>query len=426
MTTLTISPTTAVDRLLAIADSLPPPFILLEDGRGTGRSHLVWGARRRWRAPWGERRELPEVLPGELPFYGLLAYETGIPDWVLPAAPALLQPFVDGFQPENRILLESADGTARCAGPDAAKRWREAVGESIPAPAAPVSLGCEPAWRSFDERAFMHAVRRAREYIAAGDIYQVNLALAERWLLTAPAWEAYRRLRAVNPSPWMGFADFGDWQLVCGSPELLVEVRPGPDGRQVRTRPIAGTRKKTGALEQDARMRAELRLDAKERAEHLMLVDLARNDIGRVAEYGTVEVAEQEVVEEYSHVFHLVSEVRGRLRAGRPAGEVMASLFPGGTISGCPKIRAMEIIGELEPVARGAYTGALGWIGADALQLNIVIRSAVVARGQVLIQAGAGIVADSVPEREWRESLRKAEAVRVAFGLNSVSSGGQA
>jgi para-aminobenzoate synthetase component 1 len=212
----------------------------------------------------------------------------------------------------------------------------------------------------------------------------------------------------------MGYADFGDWQLVCGSPELLVEW--SADGR-LRTRPIAGTRKKTGDAAADARMRAELTLDEKERAEHLMLVDLARNDIGRLAEYGSVRVAEREAVEEYSHVFHLVSEVDGTARAGITAAEVVAALFPGGTITGCPKIRAMEIIDELEPVARGAYTGALGWIGPNALQLNIVIRSAVVSGGQVAIQAGAGIVADSVPRREWNEALRKASAVRAAFGF---------
>jgi para-aminobenzoate synthetase component 1 len=251
-------------------------------------------------------------------------------------------------------------------------------------------------------------------------VYQVNLAQAERWPLRGVAWDAYRRLRAVNPSPWMGFADFGDWQLVCGSPELLVDMtRPSRAGSAgvVRTRPIAGTRKKTGDATRDARMRAELQLDEKERAEHLMLVDLARNDLGRVSAYGSVRVAEREVVEEYSHVFHLVSEVRGELRPEAGPDDVVKSVFPGGTITGCPKLRAMEIIRELEPVGRGAYTGALGWIGVESLQLNIIIRSAVVSGGEVLIQAGAGIVADSIPEREWRESLRKAEAVRLAFGV---------
>jgi para-aminobenzoate synthetase component 1 len=257
-------------------------------------------------------------------------------------------------------------------------------------------------------------VRRAREYIAAGDIYQVNLSVAERWPLATDPWDAYLSLRRLNPSPWMGYADFGDWQLVCGSPELLIEWTA--DGR-LRTRPIAGTRKKTGDAVADARMRMELTLDEKERAEHLMLVDLARNDVGRLAQYGSVRVAEREAVEEYSHVFHLVSDVEGVARPGISAADVVAAMFPGGTITGCPKIRAMEIISELEPVARGAYTGALGWIGPDALQLNIVIRSAVVSAGEVAIQAGAGIVADSVPRREWNEALRKASAVRAAFGF---------
>ena len=421
MTTLTISPTTSVDRLLTIADALPPPFVLLEDGRGGGCSHLAWGARRRWRVAWGKSDDLPGASRSDLPLYGAFAYETGIPEWVTPREPVLPQPFIDGFYPVNRILLRS-DGEAQCVGPEAETRWRESA--SLPARSSVPVLDMPPPpalpWRSFDEAGFTAAARGAREYIAAGDIYQVNLAVAERWSLAGTAWQAYRRLREVNPSPWMGFADFGDWQLVCGSPELLVEVGAGPDGRIARTRPIAGTRKKTGAPDQDARMRSELRLDAKERAEHLMLVDLARNDVGRVADYGTVDVIEREVVEEYSHVFHLVSEVRGRLRADCDAQAVMSSLFPGGTITGCPKIRAMEIIAELEPVARGAYTGALGWIGNDALQLNIVIRSAVVTDGLVLIQAGAGIVADSIPEREWRESLRKAAAIRLAFGLRSA------
>lgn len=417
MTSLTTVSTTAVDRLLSIAGTLAPPFILLEDGRGTGASHLVWGARRRYRVPSGHRPELPRV-ESALPFYGVLAYESGVPDWVPPAVPVMAQPCIDGFEPENRILLQSSDGVAQCVGPEAADRWRETL-DDAGAVSAPRHVSSEPDWRSFDQTTFTDAVGRAREYIAAGDIYQVNLALAERWPLLGTAWDAYRRLREVNPSPWMGFAHFGDWQLVCGSPELLVEVAPVVDGRIVRTRPIAGTRKKTGMDGQDACMRAELRLDAKERAEHMMLVDLARNDIGRVADFGSVDVAELAAVEEYSHVFHLVSEVRGRLGAGRHTADVLASLFPGGTITGCPKLRAMEIIRELEPVGRGAYTGALGWIGADALQLNIVIRSAVVTQGQVLVQAGAGIVADSIPEREWRESLRKAEAIRVAFRLRA-------
>jgi para-aminobenzoate synthetase component 1 len=351
------------------------------------------------------------------PWYGVFAYEAGLPQWVRAGLPAAPQPWREGFQPENRIVLRGRDGSLVCEGLEAERYWERTRGlhRTVPVISARAPRG-HP-WCSFTQDGFRAAVAAAREFIAAGDVYQVNLALAQRWPLAVRPWDAYLRLRAANPSPWMGFADFGDWQLVCGSPELLVEVAPGEGGREVRTRPIAGTRKKTGAADADACMRTELRLDEKERAEHLMLLDLARNDTGRVAEYGTVRVAEREIVEDYSHVFHLVSEVRGRLRPDATADDVLASYFPGGTVTGCPKIRSMEIIRELEPVARGAYTGALGWIGAGGLQLNIVIRSAVVSAGEVVVQAGAGIVADSVPAREWRESLRKAAAVQLAFGL---------
>ncbi len=422
MTTILAPADPALDRLLALAGTLEPPFVLLEDGRGAGLTHLVWGAARRVRRGFGEPGGVIPPLAGGMPWYGVLGYEAGLPDWVTPAPPALAQPLTDWFIPENRILLGSDGRALRLEGPEARERWADADGLASPLPRVAPDGAPDP-WRSFDAPGFEAAVRRACEYIAAGDVYQVNLAQAERWAFPGCAWDAYRRLRAVNPSPWMGFADFGDWQVVCGSPELLIEVTPpleGGTGVLVRTRPIAGTRKKTGDAARDARMRAELRLDEKERAEHLMLVDLARNDLGRVSEYGSVHVAEREVVEEYSHVFHLVSEVRGRLRPDVSAPTVVEAVFPGGTITGCPKLRAMEIIRELEPVGRGAYTGGLGWIGSDGLQLNIVIRSAVVSEGCVLVQAGAGIVADSVPEREWRESLRKAEAVRLAFGLSTI------
>jgi anthranilate/para-aminobenzoate synthase component I len=409
---------TALERILAIAETLEPPFILLEDGRGTGRTHLVWGRRDGGRVEWGGPRRPAPAIDGR-PWYGMLAYEAGLPEWVPAGLPAAPQPLREGFEPENRIILSGPDGPVVCEGREAERSWERMRTPARTVPSLPpqASVPRGPSWCSFTEDGFHTAVAAAREFISAGDIYQVNLAVAQRWPLRGRPWDAYCRLRMANPSPWMGFADFGDWQLVCGSPELLVEVGPGEEGRVVRTRPIAGTRKKTGDADADARMRAELRLDEKERAEHLMLVDLARNDTGRVSEYGSVQVAEQAIVEDYSHVFHLVSEVRGRLRPETTADDVLAAYFPGGTITGCPKFRAMEIIQQLEPVARGAYTGALGWIGAGGLQLNIVIRSAVVSAGEVVVQAGAGIVADSVPAREWRESLRKAAAVQLAFGL---------
>ena len=391
--------------------TLPRPFVLLE-GPG-GATHLAWGAKSRRTLSWDDPADPSVLTPdGNTPLYGTIAYEFGLPPGVPRRQPAVPQPLVDLFEPENLLIIDERGHAIRRQGPEASALtgWTDLID-----PEARTAPSGDPSWRSFTQTAFESTVRCAQEHIAAGDIYQVNLSVAERWPLTSDPWPLYLRLREINPSPWMGYADFGDWQLVCGSPELLVER----SGDHLRTRPIAGTRRKTGDAPADRAMREELKLDEKERAEHLMLVDLARNDVGRLAQYGTVDVAEREVVEEYSHVFHLVSEVRGVECAGVDQAAVVSSLFPGGTITGCPKIRAMEIIGDLEPVARGAYTGALGWIGPHDLQLNIVIRSAVVSQGQVVVQAGAGIVADSIPEREWKESLRKAAAVRTAFGRES-------
>jgi para-aminobenzoate synthetase component 1 len=334
-------------------------------------------------------------------------------------------PLADLFEPAHELIIELATG-----------RIVTGVMPAISGSAASASVISGPparlVSRSFDQPAFEHAVRRIKDFITQGDVYQVNLSVAERFAVSEPAWAVYRRLREINPSPWMGFADFGDWQLVSGSPELLLEfggsaVRriAGPSARRpagppIRTRPIAGTRKKTGDPALDAAMRAELKLDEKEQAEHRMLLDLARNDLGRVCEFGSVTVAEREVVEEYSHVFHLVSEVVGRAKAGVSPWDAVQALFPGGTITGAPKIRAMEVIAELEPVARGAYTGGLGWLGPDAAQLNILIRSAVFRDGLAVVQAGAGIVWDSNPAREWRESLRKGSAMRAALGVRET------
>jgi para-aminobenzoate synthetase component 1 len=265
---------------------------------------------------------------------------------------------------------------------------------------------------SFAPAAFQSAVRRIQDYIAAGHTYQVNLSLRASRSTSVPAVEIYDALRRVNPSPYMGLLRLPEFALVCGSPELLVRVVDGV----VRSRPIAGTRPRGQAAPEDAHLSAELFASEKERAEHLMLVDLIRNDIGRVAKPGSVTVRDFMALERYSHVMHIVSAVEGRLAPGRSWVDVLRAMFPGGTITGCPKIRTMEIIEELEPVGRGFYTGALGWISyAGAMEMNIVIRSMLVQNGVAHVQAGAGIVADSRPERELDESLRKAQALWVAL-----------
>jgi anthranilate/para-aminobenzoate synthase component I len=252
-------------------------------------------------------------------------------------------------------------------------------------------------------------VKKAKEYIAAGDIFQANLSLRLSAEIGArDPWRIYEVLRKINPSPFASFVDFGDYQIVSSSPERLVRVREG----LVDTRPIAGTRPRGDTPGGDEAMRAELLLNEKERAEHIMLIDLERNDIGRVSDYGTVRVDELMVTEDYSHVIHIVSNVTGHLAAGKDCFDVIRATFPGGTITGVPKVRCMEIIDEIEPVRRGPYTGSIGYVGFNGtMDLNIVIRTFVIKDGTAYIQAGAGIVADSDPVREYRESLKKAEAL---------------
>ncbi len=256
---------------------------------------------------------------------------------------------------------------------------------------------------------FVGAVERAKEYVRAGDIFQV--VLSRRFSLEVPGvdgLDVYRALRMVNPSPYMFFLDFDGVQIAGSSPELLVRR----EGDVVETRPLAGTRPRGRDEEEDRRLEADLLADEKERAEHVMLVDLGRNDLGRVSRYGTVEVNELMSTERFSHVMHIVSNVRGRLQEGRDALDVLQACFPAGTVSGAPKVRAMEIIDELEPVARGPYAGAVGYIGFSGnMDTCITIRTIVMAGGRAYVQAGAGIVADSVPEREYVETVNKAKAL---------------
>ena len=267
---------------------------------------------------------------------------------------------------------------------------------------------------SYERDRFLADVDRIKEYIAAGDAFQVLLARRIRVPHDFPSDALYRALRALNPSPYMYHLVLDGLELVGSSPELLVRV----DAGAVTVRPIAGTRPRGATPEADAEMAAELASDEKERAEHVMLVDLGRNDVGRVAEYGSVVVSDFMTVERYSHVLHLVSQVTGRLRPGLDALDALRATFPAGTMTGAPKVRAMQIIDELEPERRGPYAGAVGYIGAGGgrMDLAITIRTCVLHDGVASIQAGAGIVQDSVAASEWAETENKARAVLTAIG----------
>ncbi|WP_448120917.1 anthranilate synthase component I [Xanthomonas arboricola] len=261
---------------------------------------------------------------------------------------------------------------------------------------------------SFTREEYHAVVRKAQEYVRAGDIFQVVPSQRLRVPFRARPVDVYRALRALNPSPYMYFLDVGGTQVVGSSPEILARLRDGV----VTVRPIAGTRPRGATPEQDKALEVELLADPKERAEHVMLIDLGRNDVGRVAEPGTVKVGEQFVIERYSHVMHIVSEVTGTLKAGLNYSDVLRATFPAGTVSGAPKIRALEIIRELEPVKRNVYSGAVGYIGwhGDA-DTAIAIRTAVIQDGYLYVQAGGGVVYDSDPDLEWQETMNKGRAL---------------
>jgi len=279
---------------------------------------------------------------------------------------------------------------------------------------APVSLPVEPVadvaepTSEFGEAEFKAAVQKAKDYIAAGDVMQVVISQRMARPFTASPLSLYRALRSLNPSPYMFFYDLGGFHVVGSSPEILVRL----EGDAVTLRPIAGTRPRGLTREDDQRLGEELMADPKECAEHLQLLDLGRNDTGRVAVTGSVKVTEHMQIERYSHVMHIVSNVEGKLKPGLSALDVLRASFPAGTVSGAPKVRAMEIIDELEPSKRGIYAGAVGYLGFNGdMDLAIAIRTAVVKNGMLYAQAGAGIVADSVPDNEWIETLNKARAV---------------
>jgi anthranilate synthase component 1 len=287
-----------------------------------------------------------------------------------------------------------------------------------PSALAPLDLDAESApatgESSYTRADFLRDVERIREYIVAGDAFQVLLARRISVPHDFASESLYRALRAINPSPYMYHLALDGLELVGSSPELLVRVR----GDRVTVRPIAGTRPRGATAEADEALARELAADEKERAEHVMLVDLGRNDVGRVAKFGSVQVTDLMTVERYSHVLHLVSQVEGELRDGLTALDALRATFPAGTMTGAPKVRAMQIIDELEPERRGPYAGAVGYISAGGrhMDLAITIRTCVIANGVANVQVGAGIVHDSVPEREWEETENKARALLTAIG----------
>ena len=288
---------------------------------------------------------------------------------------------------------------------------REQLRYSVSAPPMQRS-SVTPIEREFDKADYLKAVEKAKDYIAAGDFMQVQVGQRLRKRYTDSPLSLYRALRSLNPSPYMIYFNFGDFQIAASSPEILVREEAVPEGRKVTIRPLAGTRPRGATAEADQRNEVELLADPKERAEHLMLIDLARNDLGRIAQTGSVKVTEAFAIERYSHVMHIVSNVEAMLLPNHSPMDVLRATFPAGTLSGAPKIRAMEVIDELEPTRRGLYGGAMGyWSFAGDMDLAIAIRTGILKDNWLYVQAAAGVVADSVPEMEWRETEAKARAV---------------
>ncbi len=315
------------------------------------------------------------------------------------------------LQDESQAAVERAYREAQQKIDAIIAALRRPMGAAVGRPARGGPLAMES---TFSREGFCEAVGRAKAYVEAGDIIQAVLSQRLTVRTDADPFDVYRALRIVNPSPYMYYLRLGDLKVVGSSPEILVRL----EGDRIDLRPIAGTRPRGATEEEDRRLEEELRADPKERAEHIMLVDLGRNDVGKVARVGSVEVSELMVVERYSHVMHLVSHVRGTLEPGRNALDVLRACFPAGTVTGAPKVRAMQIIEELEPVRRGPYAGAVGYVSFSGnLDTCITIRTVLFARGVASIQVGAGIVADSEPEREYQETMNKARGVLRAIEL---------
>lgn len=401
----------------------------------TAEDPLAWVAafRSRYRVP--ELPDLPRFNGGLVGYFG---YDTvryieprladcdkpdplGCPDILLMVSDELL--VFDNLAGTLQLIVHVDPASGVQALADGQHRLDELVArlhDATPAYESDTVTG-EPVRESdfvsgFTREGFESAVSRIKDYIVDGDAMQVVLSQRMSIPFAAAPLELYRALRRLNPSPYMYFLDLGDFHIVGSSPEILVHVEAG----QVTVRPIAGTRPRGSDVAEDAALEQDLLGDPKELAEHLMLIDLGRNDVGRVSNVGSVRVTEKMVIERYSHVMHIVSNVVGQLRPGMDAMDVLRATFPAGTVSGAPKIRAMEIIDELEPVKRGIYAGAVGYLSwTGNMDTAIAIRTAVIRDGMLHIQAGAGIVADSVPASEWEETLNKGRAIFRAVAMAS-------
>jgi anthranilate synthase component 1 len=317
-------------------------------------------------------------------------------------------------------LIVYADPRAPEAYSNAKRRLRELKEQLRYSVAAPQVKASEdfPVEREFAKADYLKATERAKELIAAGDFMQVQVGQRMKKRYTESPLSLYRALRSLNPSPYMYFYNMGDFHIVGASPEILVRQESVAEGQKITIRPLAGTRPRAATPEADIAAELELINDPKERAEHVMLIDLARNDIGRIAKTGSVKVTEAFVVERYSHVMHIVSNVEGILKDGMSNMDVLRATFPAGTLTGAPKVHAMELIDQLEPTKRGIYGGACGYISfAGDMDVAIAIRTGIVKDGTLYIQAAAGVVADSVPELEWKETEAKARALLRASEL---------
>jgi anthranilate synthase component 1 len=376
------------------------------------------------------------VLPPELPpmavgLFGYLGYDIvrhmeklpspppdvlGLPEAIL-VRPTITAIF-DNIRDEIIVVTPvwpQAGVPARAAYAQAAERLQDMVTDlermGVPQPAPDIEAALGPAESNTSHADYLAMVEKAKEYIRAGDIFQVVPSQRFRRSFSLPPFALYRALRRLNPSPFLYFLNFPGFAIVGSSPEILVRLRDS----KVTIRPIAGTRPRGKTPEDDQRLADELMADPKERAEHLMLLDLGRNDVGRVAETGTVTVTDQFFIERYSHVMHLVSNVEGHIRPGLDAVDALVAGFPAGTLSGAPKVRAMEIIDELEKEKRGVYAGAVGYFAANGtMDTCIVLRTAVVKDGMMYVQAGGGVVVDSDPEAEFQETVNKAKALMAA------------